>query len=197
MLVAAMPVLLLLLAASSSSAVAPPPPPPPPAGPMPNPGMVFPGDGRRNSHGQSIPAVPGTADCAIREAAWRYGKKLMPHKKAFADLFDALQLGNGCGVAPPPPPELEVGWAPLLPTRIGERVLFVEPTTSSAPAAGLPVGTFATVGAAVLASRSMAKPLTIALRDGVHHLEETLQLGAQVSHFQHFIFKPSTFSYMF
>ena len=40
---------------------------------------------------------------AVRQAAWAYGKKLQPQKGAFRDLFDALQLGNGCGVAPPPP----------------------------------------------------------------------------------------------
>ena len=167
-----MKLLAAALLCSTMAAAAPPPP-------MPNPGMIFPGDGRHLSHGTSIPPVPGTVDCAIRKAAWDFGKKLMPKKGGFTDLFDALQLANGCGVAPPPP-GLGDAWAP--PTTaltIGERVLFVEPASPSA--AELPAGTFATVGAAVAASRSMAKPLTIALRDGVHYLSETVHLGSQDS----------------
>ena len=156
----------------SLAAAAPPPPPPPP----PNPGMVFSG---------TPSGVPGGSDCAVRQAAWAYGKKLQPQKGAFKDLFDALQLGNGCGVAPPPPQHV---WRPAPHPAggagaTGERVLFVEPAASGAVASGraLPADTFATVGEAIAASRSLPKPLTVALREGVHYLDATLHLGPQDS----------------
>ena len=183
-----------------ANGAAPPPPPPPPAPapapPMPNPGMIFPGDGR---HTGGTPSVPAEADCAVRKAAWAYGKKLQPQKGAFRDLFDALQLGNGCGL-PPPPPSLGDEWLPPLaaPAPPGERVLFVQPassrsrsplTSSSSSAADaddaassssrrLAADTFASVEEAVAASRSMPKPLTIALREGTHYLADTIHLGA-------------------
>lgn len=170
-------VLAVLLQTVTSLRTGPPPPP------LPNPGMVFPGDGR---HTGGYPSMPGSTDCAIRQAAYAYGRKLQPQKGAFQDLFDALQLGNGCGL---PPPSSQAGdkWMPpqagAHSTPSGERVLFVEPwTTADAGGAAvrsdrLPAGTFSTVADAVAASRSMRKPLTIALREGTHYLSETIHLG--------------------
>lgn len=152
---------------------APPTPPPPP---LPNPGMVFPGDGR---HTGGYPLMPGSTDCAIRQAAYAYGKKLQPQKGGFKDLFDALQLGNGCGL-PSPPAQAGDEWSPppAQPVASGERVLFVEPwKPTSAPGEKLQTGTFSTVAGAVAASRSMRKPLTIALREGTHFVSQTIQLG--------------------
>eukprot|EP01046_Picozoa_sp_COSAG06_P012791 COSAG06_NODE_761_length_12491_cov_24.035507_9_plen_316_part_00 len=184
------------LCALANGAAPPPPPPAPAPPPMPNPGMIFPGDGR---HTGGTPSVPAEADCAVRKAAWAYGKKLQPQKGAFRDLFDALQLGNGCGL-PPPPPSLGDEWLPPLagPAPPGERVLFVQPASSrsrsplpsssssaadvddaaSSSSRRLAADTFASVEEAVAASRSMPKPLTIALREGTHYLADTIHLGA-------------------
>ncbi len=143
--------------------------------------MIFPGDGR---HTGGYPAMPGSTDCAIRQAAYAYGRKLQPQKGAFKDLFDALQLGNGCGL---PPPSSQAGdeWMPpqAHSTPAGERVLFVEPWTrtdteaAAARSERLPTGTFSTVADAVAASRSMRKPLTVALREGTHYISDTIHLG--------------------
>ena len=55
--------------------------------------------------------IPGDFDCAVRKAAYKHGQMLMPARKGFSSLFDALQLSNGCGV-PAPAAEDAGAWAP-------------------------------------------------------------------------------------
>merc|ERR1719174_2605412 len=100
--------------------------------------------------------VPQTTDCAIRRAAWAYGRKLQPRKQSFKALFDALQL-DACGVTPPPS-TLHSTQTPLSQSEIGQRMLIVRPRAVGP----LPVDTFDSLHAAVKASRTMKKPLTIA-----------------------------------
>ena len=45
--------------------------------------------------------VPASADCAIRQAAWKYGQKLQPQRGEFKTLYDALQLHACDGVLAP------------------------------------------------------------------------------------------------
>eukprot|EP01048_Picozoa_sp_COSAG05_P005358 COSAG05_NODE_316_length_11576_cov_16.975342_1_plen_317_part_00 len=125
-------------------------------------------------------SIPQATDCAVRAAAWAYGKKLQPTKGAFRALFDALQLG-ACGVAPPPP-GLGDEWAPPVAAEGGKgpggggRTLFVLPSSASRQVP-LATDTFSSVEQAVTASRALAKPLTIALREGLHFMGAPLQLG--------------------
>ena len=134
----------------------------------PNPNMVnsgTPGD------------VLQSTDCAIRTLAWEYGQKLQPSRGGFRTLYDALQLG-ACNVTAPPPVELGDEWAPMAdPIPDGQRVLFVDPAAASSADDGAD-GTYATLTSAVAASRSLPKPLTIALRTGTHHLPHTVDLTA-------------------
>ena len=52
--------------------------------------------------------VPPTADCAVRKLALEHGQALMPAKRGFRTLYDALQLA-ACGV---PPPAESDAWTP-------------------------------------------------------------------------------------
>lgn len=122
--------------------------------------------------------VPRSHDCAIREAAWRYGKTLLPSRGTFRSLHDALQL-HAC--AGHPSPKWHDSWWPpadALPTT--HTVLTVDPAAASSSDS-----TFNTLHGAVLASRRMRSkdlrgevaPLTIALRGGTHYLRQTLKLS--------------------
>ena len=113
-------------------------------------------------HSGTPDGVLTDTDCAIRRAAFDYGKRLQPQKGAFAALYDALQLSS-CGV--PAPAAADV-WLPLgepLPSE--QRVLYVA-ASGVAPREG----DYPTLAAAVAASRRLIKPLTIALRQGTHFL---------------------------
>ena len=140
-----------------SAATAPPPPPPP------VPGMV---------HSGTPGGIPASTDCAVRKLAWEYGQKLQPSRGGFRTLYDALQLG-ACNVTAPG--ELDE-WGPLAePLPAGQHVLCVDPSANADDAPG---GTYATLTSAVAASRGLRKPLTIALRAGIHHLPHTVELTA-------------------
>ncbi len=116
--------------------------------------------------------MPASADCAIREAAWEYGKKIQPQRGEFKSLYDALQLG-ACGITAP---LLEDSWRPSIkPLPEGQTVIYVDPKAPAGAAAAM--DTYATVSAAVAASRTMPKPLTIALREGSHFLDGAVELG--------------------
>jgi hypothetical protein len=168
--------------------------------------------GMRNFTFSGSDAIPQASDCAVRTAAWQYGRKLQPQKGSFRTLFDALQL-DACGV-PPPPPSAADGWLPPRHSQHSQqhaqhaggssssgqqnwgqqqqhhhqRILIVDPTLSTGDL--LPRGRggqrkrtdrFATIGEAVAASRTLPKPLTIALKEGVHYLTSPVELGASDS----------------
>ena len=54
------------------------------------------GGGASFVHSGTPAGVPPDSDCAIRNLAYEYGKKLMPERGDFKSLFDALQL-EVCG----------------------------------------------------------------------------------------------------
>ena len=153
-------------------------------------------------HGFGVPAsVPAEYDCAIRRAAWAYGRRTLPailQRGSFNSLFDALQL-QACDEHRPAQDRHAGGddFAPVpdaLPT--DQPVLLVEPELASlrpaqqaSPNAEISrqerERTFATLHDAVAASRQLRRtrglaagaPVTIALRGGTHFLRRTLHLG--------------------
>jgi hypothetical protein len=122
--------------------------------------------------------VPPSFDCAIRSAAWQYGKKLLPERGQFSTLFDALQLGACPGLSRPAERDTWSQRDDPLPT--DQPVLFVSTATATGTVAESQQHTYKTVHEAVEASRRLrarGAPATIALRQGVHYVGETLQLG--------------------
>jgi|EP01044_Picomonas_judraskeda_P002796 hypothetical protein len=138
-------------------------------------------------HGGSPADVPLETDCAIREFAWEYGRKLQPTRGAFKDLYDALQLG-ACGV--PLPPGMEMGsWsaAQQQPTPTGALEVLVDPQNGDDNTAALSPGStpFATIGKAIDAAASNRAPgqhMHVVLRGGTHFISETIQLTSAHSH---------------
>merc|ERR1719272_523272 len=121
--------------------------------------------------------IPEETDCAIRQLAWEYGRKLQPSRGAFKDLYDALQLA-ACD-APLPPGEHMGAWAAARQpkTPVGALELFVEPRAgeddddTTTP--------FASIGAAVaaaIATRAPGQAAHVVLRGGTHYVRETIQL---------------------
>jgi hypothetical protein len=120
--------------------------------------------------------VPADADCAVRELAYDFGRSLKPERGGFRTLYDALQLG-ACGVAAPPSAREWVPPSIALPQR-ARSTLHVVPAGLPLPPADRaplpPTGSadrpFTSITAAVEASRAMAKPVEILLRQGTHFI---------------------------
>lgn len=145
--------------------------------------------------------VPGASDCALREAAWDFGKELLPRQAGsaggyFATLYDALQL-QFCNVTRKKPARSmsAASTNPRRRTRAnghGDRPATTSVTAAAAAvfyvspgAAGddRNVGTsteqpFASLHRAVHAARQIGQHLSrrILLLPGVHYLGETLQV---------------------
>lgn len=118
--------------------------------------------GSRMIHSGTPSDVPHATDCAIRKAAWEYGKTLHPERGSFKTLFDALQLG-ACDV---PEPTAIDAWTPSSePLPSDQKIFYVDPSNVAGN------DKFATVADAVHASRSLPKPLTIALHGGTHFIQ--------------------------
>ena len=82
-------------------------------------------------------AVPASFDCAMRKAAYAYGKKLLPRMGAFEPLFYALNLNSDdC------PGVLEGAKETAAPLPVPAGSIFVAPT-GAARASGEPVGSAA------------------------------------------------------
>jgi hypothetical protein len=124
--------------------------------------------------------VPALADCAIRQAAWKYGQKLQPQRGEFKTLYDALQLHACDGVLAPASLD---AWLPSSePLPKDQRVLFVDSSMLEGGGAPTSGDTYGTIADAVNASKSLPKPLTIALREGTHFISSgPVQLGAEES----------------
>jgi hypothetical protein len=134
-------------------------------------------------HSGTPQGVPPQSDCAIRQFAWEYGRRLQPGRGEFKSLFDALQLG-GCGGSgvvvttptqpdswqPPPstsqqPAQAAAAAADVQPFRtaasdgtavlslVVDPVLGVDPTEDPGPTSGRPTHSFRSIAAAVHASR--------------------------------------------
>ena len=152
------------------------------------------------THGGSPVGVSLETDCAIRQLAYEYGRKIQPSRGAFKTLHDALQLG-ACGV-PLEEQDAHTGnanmgeWraAAQPPTPHAAIELVVEPVRGDDDAAlaavvsraAGPAAPFATIAAAVSASTaarsSSSQPVHIMLRGGTHFVAETIELTDAHSH---------------
>lgn len=132
-------------------------------------------------HSGTPDGIPEKTDCALRQFAWEYGKKLKPDRGEFRTLFDALQLG-ACGVPEPStndefrPPSRH----PDLPQNA--MVLHVDPKPGDDDdlAAQSGLAPLRSISAAVKASRNRTAdtPAHVVLHGGVHYLTETIELTA-------------------
>lgn len=121
--------------------------------------------------------VPLSFDCAARTAVYEYGQKLLPRKKHFKTLFDALQLSNGCNKTSPPADD---AWLPpKYPTPTTSNILFVD-AKASAGGSGTKTDPLATISEAVLESSKSSDSTTILLRSGTHFTDQ-IQLGPEHS----------------
>jgi hypothetical protein len=138
-------------------------------------------------HSGTPPGIAPETDCAMRQLAWEYGRKLQPSRGAFKTLYDALQLG-ACGV--PLPPGLSAGdWRAKAqqPTPPGALELRVDPKAGDDALAAASAGDhpFATIAAAVdtaVAARQPGQAVHVVLRGGTHFVSETIQLTSAHSH---------------
>ena len=115
-------------------------------------------------------SVPASFDCAMRKAAYNYGRKLIPRLGGFESLFYALNLND-----------------PKCHGKLAEPLVEAE-STKSAPASPLPPDAIfvsptgrshSIQEAADLAIASGRR--TVVLRDGTHFLSAPIILGAQHS----------------
>ena len=66
-------------------------------------------------------------DCAVRKAAYAYGKKLVPRMGSFESLYYALDLNNESCKVPLPPPSSGAGSSSKAPT-FPTGTVFVSPS---------------------------------------------------------------------
>ncbi|XP_028405678.1 uncharacterized protein LOC114528250 [Dendronephthya gigantea] len=124
-------------------------------------------------------------DCAIKEFAWNYSKKLQPNRGNFLSVFDALQLQTNCNITRPSK-NIDVKTRRSTPfIDLSSNVVFVHSTKGLDKNNGReerPV-------ASLLAARNLCRQYrkvendhcTIYLMEGVHELKETLHLGPEDS----------------
>jgi hypothetical protein len=133
---------------------------------------------------QAIDGVKNTTECEIRMLAYEYALKELPERAVtkMLEVFDALELMHSCGVERPTPSALP---SPAYPNPTGPGAFFVDPAKGTDTNQGTEADPFATVGAALKATRTMlnSKGATkaIVLRAGVHFLADTLKLDKQDS----------------
>ncbi len=131
--------------------------------------------------------VPASFDCAMRKAAYAFGKKTLPRQKAFQSLWYALDLNaEDCHVAlaaddhlPPPPPRASDDPLP-------SDAVFVDPVRgkdddTDGSGGRTPFKTIQAAADYVAATSSAASSRVVVLRGGTHYLTKTVELGAQHS----------------
>lgn len=123
-------------------------------------------------------APADTFDCAMRQAAYAYGQKLLPRQGTFESLFYALNLNDpACPtqlVTPKPPRTV----APALPNH----AIFVSPTGDDAGSGRIDAPLRSIQKAVDLAAASgPASSPTVVLRGGTHFLPEQVLLTAKHS----------------
>ena len=123
--------------------------------------------------------IPLSFDCAVRTAAWEFGKKTLARRGDFKTLFDALQLENGCGVTPPSTRDT---WTPpKLPTPAAGAKLYVAPGAAAGGDGSL-AKPFATIAEALAKAASVDGATTVLLRTGTHTLSTQQVITTDHSH---------------
>mmetsp|Transcript_28297 Transcript_28297/g.59468 ORF Transcript_28297/g.59468 Transcript_28297/m.59468 type:complete len:816 (+) Transcript_28297:1-2448(+) len=125
-------------------------------------------------------AVPASFDCAMRQAAYAYGKKLIPRLGSFPSLYFALGLNAECGDGSPPPST--TGAPPSSRSQLPTDALYVAARASTPPhaeegTATRPFSCLQKAADAAVATRSK----TVVLRGGTHFLPAPLRLGERHS----------------
>ena len=127
----------------------------------------------------------GSTDCRASMLQWELSIRLMPERIPLRDAFDALQLGTGCGVAPPRAPPSTSYFKPLTSAEIAAGcaagAYYVDAAGGSDAGAGSQAAPFRTFARALQATRAggaRAPGLTacIVLRSGVHYLASSIVL---------------------
>ena len=147
-------------------------------------------------HHGSPAAVPKATDCAIRQAAYEYGQKLMPQRGTFPSLFDALQLG-ACGRSVDAEERRRDSRSEPLqePIPVDDVLIVVLSRSSEALDEGVlkrrlrmhrDLHFVRSIHEALDLSRTLRagtevlkKTITVALKGGVHYLDDTLSLTSE------------------
>ena len=134
-------------------------------------------------------SAPDSFDCAMRQAAYSYGKHLLPRKGSFESLYYALNLNDpSCPTAlssaeslaaPASSPRLSVAGLP------GDTI-FVSPDgdDDSSGTLGAPLRNIAHAVDVACAADRRSKHPTVVLRGGTHFVQESIVLTARHSHLQ-------------
>lgn len=124
-------------------------------------------------------------DCGVRQNAWKFGRQLLPRRGSFKTLFDALQLGNGCGL--PEPLDEDTWIPPYFPTPTNKSsCIFVDAKNGNdGSGTGSQNAPYRSISKAVSQS-TLLKPavdgITILIREGSYYLTETILLRPEHSH---------------
>ena len=119
--------------------------------------------------------VPSAVDCAVRNLAYEYGKKLLPERGTFRTLFDSMQL-QFCNQTSPA--NFDIYTPPIIaPPPTSARVLIVSPTGNDYLADGSLARPYESIEAAVTAAVNQPST-TILVRGGTYYLSKPLQLTA-------------------
>ena len=131
------------------------------------------------AEGSQLSALANSTDCKGRMLAYEFGLKLLPERAPQLESFDALQLEATCGVARPAAPA--AAFVPALALPGGAAVFHVDAATGDDDASnGSEVSPFRTVQRALVAARAAAngQKKAIVLKQGVHYISATIELGA-------------------
>jgi len=133
---------------------------------------------------------PDASYCRASLLQWELSVRYMPERIPLRDAFDALSLGSapgGCGLTEPRAPPSTAFFTPYTPERLAAECavgpFWVNATGGDDAGAGTKGAPFRTLARALAATRA-ARPggrggvACIALRGGVHFLDETLELRA-------------------
>lgn len=128
-----------------------------------------------------VDAIPSDFDCAMRQAAYAFGKSLIPRQGSFESLYYALDLNDpAC-----PPTALEAdGEIPATETLVvPEGSVFVAPAGGKdGDAYGAEQLPFASIQYGLDACSERVECSAVVLRGGTHYLKETIVVKPRHSH---------------
>jgi hypothetical protein len=126
---------------------------------------------------QDPPGGP-SFDCAMRQAAYEYGKKLLPRKGGFSSLYYALNLNDPACPTPPPAKPMTF---PSVVRRPPLGALFVSAEHGDDAAAGTIDKPLRSIQVAADRAVLRQPPQPVVLRGGTHHVREQVLITAKHS----------------